>query len=222
MKRVLFTIIYSSTLSLLSLTAQTKETVVLIETDLGKIKVKLYNETPQHRDNFIKNVSAKLYDGILFHRVIKHFMIQAGDVNSKTATADTPLGNGDLGYTIPAEFIYPKYFHKRGALCAARTGDHVNPEKASSASQFYIVTGKYYTDMELDKMERVTGMAFTSEQRQAYMKDGGAPHLDGAYTVFGEVIDGMKIVDEIQSSPTGNQDRPLKDICIKSAAIVKK
>lgn len=222
MKRLLLSVICSSTLSLLALTAQTKETIVLIETDLGKIKVKLYNETSQHRDNFIKNVNAKLYDGLLFHRVIKHFMIQAGDVNSKTATADTPLGSGDLGYTVPAEFIYPKYFHKRGALCAARTGDHVNPEKASSASQFYIVTGKHYTAMELDKMERATGQTFTLEQKQAYMKDGGAPHLDGAYTVFGEVIDGMKVVDEIQFVPTGNQDRPLKDIHIKSAFIVKK
>jgi peptidylprolyl isomerase/peptidyl-prolyl cis-trans isomerase B (cyclophilin B) len=210
MKRVLFAILCFSTLSLAALTPQTKETVVLIETDLGKIKVKLYNETPLHRDNFIKNVNDKFYEGVLFHRVIKYFMIQAGD------------GGGDLGYTVPAEFIYPKYFHKRGALCAARTGDQVNPEKASSASQFYIVTGKHYTAMELDKMERSIGHTFTPQQRQAYMTDGGAPHLDGSYTVFGEVIDGLKVVDQIQFSPTGNQDRPLKDIRIKSVSIVKK
>ncbi|MDR3137999.1 MAG: peptidylprolyl isomerase [Tannerellaceae bacterium] len=209
MKRLLITFFCLATL--LPLSAQTRETVVLLDTDLGKIKVKLYPETPGHRDNFIKNVSAKLYDDVSFHRVIKLFMIQAGEVKS-----------GDLGYTVPAEFIYPKYFHKRGALCAARTGDQINPQKASSASQFYIVTGKHYTAMELDKIERASGQPLTPEQRQAYMTDGGAPHLDGSYTVFGEVIDGMKVVDQIQNSPTDTQDRPLKDIRIKAASLIKK
>ena len=121
---------------------ETKETLVVMDTTLGKIKFKLYNDTPQHRDNFIKLAKAGQYDGLLFHRVIKDFMVQGGDVTSKDAPMNKQLGAGDLGYTIPAEFNYPKYFHKKGALCAARTGDEVNPEKASSASQFYIVTGK--------------------------------------------------------------------------------
>ncbi|MDR2791288.1 MAG: peptidylprolyl isomerase [Tannerellaceae bacterium] len=223
MKCFLFAIACLCVLPVSVLTAKTvEETLVLIDTDMGKIKVKLYDETPQHRDNFIKNVNDKLYDGLLFHRVIKQFMIQAGDVNSKAAAPDTPLGSGDLGDTVPAEFVYPRYFHKRGALCAARTGDHVNPQKASSASQFYIVTGRCYTAMELDKIERSTGKPLTPEQRQAYMSDGGAPHLDGGYTVFGEVVEGMKVVDAIQFSPTGNYDRPLKDIRIKSISIVRK
>jgi peptidylprolyl isomerase/peptidyl-prolyl cis-trans isomerase B (cyclophilin B) len=221
MKRLLLAIACACIFPLSAFAAKTTgETLVLIETDMGKIKVKLYNETPQHRDNFIKNIREKLYDGVLFHRVIRHFMIQAGDVNSKNAAADTPLGNGDLGYTVPAEFVYPRYFHKRGALCAARTGDAVNPQKASSASQFYIVTGKHYTAMELDKMEQAAGRPFTLEQRQAYMIDGGAPHLDGSYTVFGEVVDGMKVIDAIQFSPTGNYDRPLQDIRIKSISLI--
>lgn len=202
--------------------AQEAETIVLIDTDMGKIKVKLFNDTPQHRDNFIKNVNEKLYDGLLFHRVIKQFMIQAGDVNSKDAPMDKHLGDGDLDYTIPAEIIYPKYFHKAGMLCAARTGDDVNPERASSATQFYIVTGKFFTEMELDKMEKEKNITLTPEQKQAYMLEGGAPHLDGKYTIFGEVISGMKTVMKIQMVETNEDDRPLKNIKIKSMKIVKK
>ncbi|MDR0845783.1 MAG: peptidylprolyl isomerase [Tannerella sp.] len=202
--------------------SQEKETLVLIETDLGKIKVKLYNETPLHRDNFIKLVNANQYDGLLFHRVIKQFMIQAGDVTSKDAPADRKLGDGDLDYTIPAEIVYPGFFHKRGQLCAARTGDDVNPERASSATQFYIVTGKHYTERELDKMEQERNIQLTPEQRQAYMIDGGAPHLDGTYTVFGEVVTGIKVVDKIQFVPADENDRPLKNVKIKSMKIVKK
>jgi len=209
-------------LTTFSLGAQEKETFVLIDTDMGKIKVKLFNDTPKHRDNFIKNINEKLYDGLLFHRVIKQFMIQGGDINSKDAPIETHLGEGDPGYTIPAEFVYPKYFHKRGMLCAARTGDEENPEKASSGSQFYIVTGKHFTEMELNKMEKNEGKTFTQEQREAYMMEGGTPHLDGSYTVFGEVVDGMKTVDKIQFSPTNQEDRPLKNIKIKTMTIVKK
>ena len=133
---------------------ETNETQVLMKTSLGNIKLKLYNETPQHRDNFIKLVKEGTYNGLLFHRVIKDFMIQGGDVTSKDAPMSKQLGAGDLGYTVPAEFVYPKYFHKKGALSAARTSDEVNPERESSASQFYIVTGKVYSDSELAQMEK--------------------------------------------------------------------
>lgn len=133
---------------------QSTETQVVLNTTLGKINIKLYNETPLHRDNFVKLVKEGQYDGLLFHRVIKDFMIQGGDVTSKDAPMNKPLGAGDLGYTVPAEFVYPRYFHKKGALCAARTSDEVNPEKASSASQFYLVTGKIYTDAELNQLEK--------------------------------------------------------------------
>lgn len=200
-----------------------KETLVLIETDMGKIKVKLYNDTPLHRDNFIKNVKEHLYDGLLFHRVIRQFMVQAGDIHSKDAPADKHLGDGDPDYTIPAEIVYPKHYHKAGALCAARTADEVNPKRKSSASQFYIVTGKFFTSMELDKMEKEKGMKFTDEERHSYMLEGGRPDLDGQYTVFGEVVDGLKSVFKIQMVETNSEDdRPLKNIKIKTMKIVEK
>ena len=202
--------------------AQEKETIVLIQTNKGKIKVKLYNETPLHRDNFIKLVNARQYDGLLFHRIIKQFMIQAGDIDSKNAPRDKKLGEGDLGYTIPAEIVYPHYFHKNGQLCAARTSDELNPEKASSASQFYIVTGQYFTERELDKIEQEKNIKLTPEQRRAYMTEGGTPHLDGDYTVFGEVTKGKNVVDKIQFVLTDVNDRPVKDIKIKTMKIVKK
>ncbi|MDR2118206.1 MAG: peptidylprolyl isomerase [Tannerellaceae bacterium] len=204
------------------LTAQEPEKLVLIHTNMGKIKVKLFNDTPLHRDNFLKNVEEHRYDSLLFHRVIKLFMIQAGDVSSRNATPEQRLGDGDLSYTVPAEIIHPKYFHKRGMLCAARTGDEANPSRASSATQFYIVTGKVFTAMELDKMEKTGGYTFTPEQRQAYMLEGGAPHLDGKYTIFGEVVSGQKVADKIQEVPTGENDRPLKDIRIKTITTIKK
>lgn len=210
-------------LSGIQATAQEQpETLVLIETSVGKIKVKLYNETPLHRDNFVKLVQEGQYNGLLFHRVIKQFMIQGGDLSSKNAPMDKPLGEDSLGYTIPAEFVYPKYFHRRGALCAARADDEANPEKTSSGSQFYIVTGKHFTSMELDKKVKEEGYTFTPEQREAYQVQGGAPHLDGKYTVFGEVIKGIKVVDKIQFSTTNENDRPLKNITIKKMTIVKK
>ncbi|MDR1336419.1 MAG: peptidylprolyl isomerase [Tannerella sp.] len=203
-------------------TAQEKEPVAVIDTDMGKIRVKLYGDTPLHRDNFLKLADGHHYDGLLFHRVIKQFMIQGGDPKSKDAPDSVKLGDGDPDYTIPAEIVFPKYFHKYGQLCAARTGDDMNPEKASSPSQFYIVTGKHFTERELDRMEAEKGVKLTPEQRRAYMIDGGAPHLDGAYTVFGEVIEGMKVVDRMQFVPVDENDRPLKNIKIKSVKIVKK
>ncbi|MDD4514084.1 peptidylprolyl isomerase [Massilibacteroides sp.] len=221
--KALFSLFVAAILSsVFTLQAQETETLVLIDTDMGKIKVKLYNETPQHRDNFIKHINEKTYDGLLFHRVIKQFMIQAGDVTSKDAPMDKELGSGDLGYTVPAEIVYPQYFHKWGALGAARTGDEENPERASSATQFYIVTGKFFTEMELNKMEKEKNIKLTPEERDAYMHLGGAPHLDNKYTVFGEVVSGMKVVDKIQFVPTNEKDRPLKNIKIKSVTIVKK
>ncbi len=205
-----------------SLHGQEAEKLVIIDTDMGKIKVKLFNDTPLHRDNFLKNVEDKRYNDLLFHRVIKQFMIQAGDVTSKDAPLDKQLGSGDLSYTIPAEIHYPKYFHKRGMLCAARTSDEENPDKSSSATQFYIVTGKHYTEMELDKMEKTNNTPFTPQQKEAYMLEGGVPSLDGKYTIFGEVVSGMKVVDKIQFSPTNEYDRPLKNIKIKSMTITSK
>lgn len=222
--RKLFAIclLFAGLLTSIHLQAQEVETLVEIDTDMGKIKVKLFNDTPLHRDNFIKNVKEHRYDGLLFHRVIKQFMIQGGDIDSKDAPMDKHLGDGDPGYTIPAEIVYPKYFHKRGMLCAARTSDDENPERASSGTQFYIVTGKFYTEMELDKMEKNDKKTFTPEERQAYMLEGGAPHLDNKYTVFGEVVKGMKTVDKIQFVETNENDRPLKNIKIKSMKIVDK
>ena len=201
---------------------ETKETLVVMDTTLGKITLQLYNDTPQHRDNFIKLAKAGQYDGLLFHRVIKDFMVQGGDITSKDAPMNKSLGAGDLGYTIPAEIVYPKYFHKRGVLAAARTGDEENPERASSATQFYIVTGKFFTEMELDKKVANEGYTFTPEQREAYMLEGGTPHLDGKYTIFGEVVSGMKAVDKIQFTETNAEDRPVKNIKIKSMKIVNK
>jgi cyclophilin family peptidyl-prolyl cis-trans isomerase len=188
---------------------------VLIETTYGNIKIKLYDETPFHKENFLKLVSEKLYDDQIFHRVINNFMIQAGDPNSKNAKPGQPLGYGDLGYTIPAEFN-KNLFHKKGALAAARQPDNINPDKESSASQFYIVHGKVYSNEELNLMEqRGVHIKFTDEQRKIYTSVGGTPHLDYSYTVFGEVTEGIDIVDKIASVKTDKRDRPLNDIKIK-------
>lgn len=246
-----------------------KRTKVKLETTLGNITVALYNETPKHRDNFIKLVKEGVYDSTLFHRVIKQFMIQAGDPDSKNASDTAMLGNGDVGYTIPAEFN-PKFFHKKGVLAAARLGDDVNPEKASSGCQFYIVTGRKFTEPQLLNMEnkindqheeaifdslarqhmkeiykmRKAGddagllalqdtleaqareladkeekFRFTPEQMQAYTTVGGAPHLDGSYTVFGEVTEGMEVVGDIEIAKTNRADRPLTNIRIIKASI---
>jgi cyclophilin family peptidyl-prolyl cis-trans isomerase len=204
----------------ISLNAQADDnTLVLLETTYGDIKIKFYDETPFHKENFLKLVSEKLYDDQIFHRVINNFMIQAGDPNSKNAKPGQPLGYGDLGYTIPAEFN-KNLFHKKGALAAARQPDNVNPAKESSASQFYIVHGKVYTDKELDLMEqRGVHIKFTEEQRKIYTSVGGTPHLDYSYTVFGEVIEGIDVVDKIASVKTDQRDRPLNDIKIKIKTI---
>lgn len=249
-----------------------KETVLKIETTLGDIKVKLYNETPKHRDNFIKLAKDGVYDGTLFHRVIKDFMVQAGDPESKNAPKGKMLGSGDVGYTVPAEFVYPTYFHKKGALSAARQGDNVNPNKESSGCQFYIVTGKVFNDSTLLNMEQQKNQNkvsaifnnlaqkhmkeiykmrkandedglydlqdkllaeaeaeaakqpdfhFTPEQVQAYTTVGGTPHLDGEYTVFGEVVEGMDIVDKIQGVKTDRNDRPEDDVKIINVSVVE-
>ena len=246
-----------------------KRTLVKLETTMGNITVALYNETPKHRDNFIKLVKEGVYDSTLFHRVIKQFMIQAGDPDSKNASDTAMLGSGDVGYTIPAEFN-PKFFHKKGVLAAARQGDDVNPEKASSGCQFYIVTGRKFTEpqllgmenkineqreealfdslarqhmKEIYKMRKVGDNAgllelqdtleaqareladkeekfrFTPEQIKAYSTVGGAPHLDGSYTVFGEVTEGMEVVDNIEIAKTNRADRPIENIRILKASI---
>ena len=247
------------------------ETLVRLETTMGNITVKLYNETPKHRDNFIKLVKEGTYDSTLFHRVIKNFMIQAGDPQSKTATDTTTLGNGDVGYTLPAEFN-PKFFHKKGALAAARLGDDVNPKKESSGCQFYIVTGRKFSEAQMISMEnqlndarlenvfnelgrkhmkeiykmrkagdndgllelqdsletqaraivaKEPALKFNREQIAAYTTVGGAPHLDGAYTVFGEVTDGMDVVDKIQAVKTNRADRPETDVRILKATVIE-
>jgi peptidylprolyl isomerase/peptidyl-prolyl cis-trans isomerase B (cyclophilin B) len=204
------------------LQAEEHETEILIVTNMGKITVKLYNKTPRHRDNFIKLVQENKYDSIMFHRVIKQFMIQAGEKYAPDDSTHAGFVDRDLEYTIPAEVVYPEYFHRRGQLCAARSDDQVNPERASSANQFYIVTGKYFTDHELDKMEKERNVTLTPEQREAYKTSGGTPHLDGAYTVFGEVVKGMNVVSKIELADTDNSDYPLKSVRIKTMKILKK
>ncbi len=197
-----------------------KETFVLIKTNMGDLKVKLYNETPLHRDNFIKLVKEEYFNKTLFHRVIKDFMIQGGDPDSKTAVKGQMLGNGGPSYTIPAEFL-PSKIHKKGALSAARTGDEVNPKKESSGSQFYIVQGKIYTDQELNMYEQRLGKKFTVEQRNAYKTVGGTPHLDGSYTVFGELVAGFDVLDKIASVACDQRSRPLEDVIMLSVEIIK-
>jgi cyclophilin family peptidyl-prolyl cis-trans isomerase len=200
---------------------QRTETVVVLNTTKGIIKVKLYNETIMHRDNFIKLVSEGYYNGVLFHRVIKDFMIQAGDPQSKNAKPGEQLGNGGPDYTIPAEFYAPLY-HKKGALAAARSGDNVNPNRESSGSQFYIVQGKKFTLSQLQAMETSKKhIPFTEDQKIAYTTIGGTPHLDYSYTVFGEVIEGLEVVDAIALSATDERSRPLENIVILKAYILK-
>ncbi len=242
-------------------TKESSEKMVLIKTKFGDMKVKLYNETPKHRDNFLKLTREGFYNDLLFHRVIKNFMIQGGDPQSKGASSRKQLGGGDVGYEIPAEFD-PNFFHKKGALAAARMGDDVNPEKKSSGCQFYIVQGKAYNIPTLNKMEekqktqlvqaeanKITkqrqkemqrlqkegktdsilivkneivkqaesqvdpeAYKFSSEQRTAYTTIGGTPFLDRAYTVFGEVVEGLNVIDSIANVKTAPGDRPLEDI----------
>lgn len=196
------------------------EIMIQIETTKGKITVKLYNETPLHRDNFVKLVKEKYYDGLLFHRVISTFMIQGGDPDSRNANPEQQLGNGGPNYTIPAEFN-STFIHKKGVLAAARTGDNMNPKKESSGSQFYIVQGKAYDENELNYISSKTGINYTKEQKEIYKTLGGTPHLDGAYTVFGEVVDGLAIIDSIAAVETNGSNRPKEDIKIISMTIVQ-
>jgi peptidyl-prolyl cis-trans isomerase B (cyclophilin B) len=191
---------------------------VKIETSYGDMVVKLYNETPKHRDNFLKLVKEGTYDGLLFHRVIKDFMIQGGDPNSRTAKPGQMLGDGELGYTIPAEFV-PTLFHKKGALAAARQADQVNPTKASSSCQFYIVQGNKWDANRLAMVEQRMGKHFTPAQAQVYATLGGTPFLDGDYTVFGEVVEGMEVIDKIAATQTGPNDRPVEDVKMKMSLL---
>ncbi len=253
-------------------TEKSKKNLVLIETSMGNIKIELFDETPQHRDNFLKLVKEEFFNDLLFHRVIKDFMIQGGDPDSKNAPAGKSLGSGGPGYTIPAEFVYPRYFHKRGVLSAARQGDQVNPEKKSSGSQFYIVWGNKVSNGQLDTMEmqanqgrqkkifdrmaaerrdqimefrksrnqeglnqlqeeliklsaeevkNTPSFKFTEEQRKAYTTVGGTPFLDNEYTVFGQVIEGLEIIDKIQQVKTASGDRPVEDVKMKMKIVNK-
>ena len=192
-----------------------QQIMVTIETNKGTLKVKLYNETPLHRDNFVKLAKEGYFDSLLFHRVIKGFMIQGGDPDSRHAAPDQSLGSGGPDYTIPAEFNR-NLFHKRGALAAARDD---NPQKASSASQCYIVQGKAWTDEQLDAISRQYGITFTPQQRNIYRTIGGAPFLDMNYTVFGEVVKGFSVIDKIASVATNREDRPLEDVRILSVKV---
>lgn len=251
--------------------AASADALVEFNTTEGNFTVRLFGDTPKHRDNFLKLVKEGFYNDVLFHRVINEFMVQTGDPESKGAKPGQALGSGGPGYDLDAEIVYPKHFHKRGALAAARQGDNVNPERRSSGSQFYVVTGKAYNDSTLNQMERQMAMMqqkqifdqlvaqhkdsimslrrnrdqaglqalqeeliaitekkaaenpakLTPEQRQAYTTVGGTPHLDGQYTVFGEVVSGMDVIDKIEKAETGAMDRPKTDIRIISAKVVK-
>jgi len=199
---------------------------VLMQTTMGDMVIRLSDSTPLHRDNFLKLVKVGFYDSLLFHRVIKYFMIQGGDPNSKRAEAGKPLGDGSPGYTVPAEFR-KTLFHKKGALAAARMGDNINPAKESSGSQFYIAQGKIFTDAGLDSLEttRLNGRKIPAEQREVYKTIGGTPHLDQGYTVYGEVVKGLDVVDKIaavQTSRGQDRDRPLQDVRIIKAKLIKR
>lgn len=187
------------------------EQLIKIETIHGTMIAKLYNETPAHRDNMIKLINEDFYEGQLFHRIIKDFMIQGGDPHSVDAARGQRLGTGGPGYTVPAEFN-DRLFHKKGALSAARMGDRVNPEKASSGSQFYVVQGQVFTPDMLKSLEKNQASAFSPEAIEAYTTIGGTPHLDGGYTVFGEVIEGLEVIDRIVAVETDSNDRPMEDV----------
>ena len=243
---------------------------VLLHTTMGDITILLYGDTPRHTENFVKLVKSGHYDGLLYHRVISDFMVQGGDPDSKDAPKGKMLGSGDMGYEIEAEIDFPKHYHHRGAIAAARQGDAVNPERKSSGSQFYIVTGRKFSAGQLDAMERKAIMQhkqdvfdklsaeyrdsimsmrrnrdqagldalrdklaeetekltandstyFTPEMREVYMREGGTPHLDGTYTVYGRVLEGMDVVDKIQQVETDGNDRPIDDVRIISATVL--
>jgi peptidyl-prolyl cis-trans isomerase B (cyclophilin B) len=207
--------------------AQTSTTEVLFETTAGNIRIALFDDTPQHRDNFLNNVKEHVYDSLLFHRVIKNFMVQCGDLHSKHAKPGQQLGYGDYNYTVEAEFRLPKLYHRRGMVAMAREGDRVNPERRSSACQFYIVWGQVCSDARLEKVQERLDAAtqgqvkLTPEMIEVYKTIGGTPHLDGQYTVFGEVVEGLDVVDRIQQQAVDENDRPLEDIRVLRATITK-
>lgn len=228
MKKILFITLFFVTLGQMQVWGKReKETEVLFETTAGNFRVALYNETPLHRDNFVKLVREGYYDSLLVHRAIYGFMIQMGDPNSRHAAPGEALGAGDAGYTVPAEFRFPDLFHRRGALSMARESDEENPERASSGGQFFIVTGRPYMPQELKPIEAKVKAAtdgkavYTTNVRKVYEDYGGAPHLDGQYTVFGRVIEGMRTVTDIQMMPTDINDRPTEDIRIIRATVVE-
>ena len=201
---------------------------VLLETTAGNIKLKLYNETPLHRDNFLKLVNLHVYDSLLFHRVIKDFMIQCGDPKSKEAKPGDFLGEGDLDWTVEQELRLPQLYHRRGVLAAAREPDSDNPYRESSACHFYLAWGKTFTDAELDKMQQRLDTLYgyrvkiTPEMRETYKTIGGIPHLDGGYTVFGEIAEGLDVLEKIQQTATDENDRPLEDVRILKATVIEK
>lgn len=224
-KKITFLLLFFAALS--SCSSQTadnkqpnpeKRTRVLIETSYGNMTVELYNETPKHRDNFLKLVNEGFYNDLIFHRVINNFMIQGGDPNSRNAAPGAPLGNGNLGYTIPAEFVKGLY-HKKGALAAARMGDNVNPTKASSSCQFYIVQGNVWPADRLQMFGAQMGKQFSPEQVRDYTTIGGTPHLDDDYTVFGQVVEGLDVIDKIAAVQCGPGDRPVADVKMKISVI---
>lgn len=188
--------------------------LALIETPMGNMIVELFDDTPKHRDNFVKLAEEGFYDDLLFHRVIEGFMVQGGDPNSRDAGREVRLGSGGPGYQIDAEFTTKKA-HVKGALAAARMGDQVNPERKSSGSQFYIVQGRAVTENELARMETVLSMAYPADIRKSYVESGGTPFLDQQYTVFGQVIEGLDVIDQIASSVTDRSDRPEENITMK-------
>lgn len=211
-----------------SLTADTTLHQVMLETTMGNIKLALYNDTPKHRDNFLKLVNEGYYNGCIFQRVIKNFMIQGGDYSCRKVTPGK-VEKFDVGYTVPAEIIYPKYYHKRGQLCMARESDDENPTKASGATDFYITWGRNFSPRQMEylveQMQR-EGKNYaipSKEVQEGYIKYGGVPHLDNGYTVFGEVLEGLDVVDKIQNVATNkeNNDRPLEDIIILKAEQIK-
>jgi len=207
MKSFLFTFYF---FALMMISCQSNAQTYTIETNLGNIQIELYDQTPLHKENFEKLVAEQFYDSVLFHRIIPGFMIQTGNEATKRNGNTSGI---DLNYTIPAEFV-PEYFHKKGALAAARLGDNVNPEKRSSPTQFYIVQGRTYTDEELDQIENQLHVTFSEFQRGIYKTLGGTPFLDQNYTVFGEVVKGLDVVDAIAALPTGPRDVPEVDIRI--------
>lgn len=206
--------------SALASVAKPKHSYVRIKTSKGECIVMLYNQTLKHKENFLKLTKEGFYNGTLFHRVINNFMIQGGDPDSKTATPGQPLGSGDLGYRVDAEFR-DSLFHKKGVLAAARDN---NPEKASSASQFYLVHGKIFTDEELEKtrITRMNGRHIPDSQKAIYKTLGGTPHLDGNYTVYGEIVQGISMVDTIASVATSPTDRPIENIPMEVTILSKR